>query len=88
VHAAFCKWQREDRTRDLNTLARILEAEFAGTPDPNSVSAVMSRIRKQGWERVPAAERCEHMRALARRPRPSRRKRDPALRATGGEVLS
>lgn len=73
---AFCKWQRTDRDRNLDTLRRILESEFARTPAPDTVAGVMSAVRRRGWQRVPPAVRRERMRALAKRPRPSRRKRD------------
>jgi len=75
IREAFCAWQRTDRNRRLDTLMKILEAEFTRVPAPDTVAGVMSEIRRQGWERVPAAERRERMRALAKRPRPSRHKR-------------
>ena len=66
---ALSTWQRTDRNRDLNTLITILEAEFARLPGLDTVGAVMSAVRKQGWQKVPPEERRERMRALAKRPR-------------------
>lgn len=75
IREAFCAWQRTDRNRSLDTLTKILETEFADTPDPNSVRAVLSDIRRRGWQKVSPEERRARMRWVAQHPRPSRRKR-------------
>jgi hypothetical protein len=78
--AVLSAWQRAGRynNNDIDALFGILEAEFARMPEPGTVSAIMSETRRRGWESMPAADRRQRMRWVARHPRPSRRRRSAA----------
>ena len=81
----FRTWQGIDRHHDdLNILARLLEAEFAQVPAPGTIGAVLSEIRRQGWQKVSPEQRREHMRWVARHPRPLRRKRKEGVTGQQG----